>query len=481
MKQQSIKKNFLYNVAYQLLVHILPFITIPYVSRVLGAEKLGTYSYTYSIVYYFMIFAMLGLANYGNRTIAKARDNRKILSRTFKEIYYMQLISSLTMLVLYVGYLLVINESSSWTISIAQILYLLSCVFDISWFFFGLERFKLTVTWNMSIKVTALILIFLFVKGPEDLWVYTTILGGSTLVTQLALWPFVPKCIDNVKIRLGDIRKHIVPNLRLFLTVIGVTIFKVMDKTMIGMFSNMSEVGYYENAEKITQAPVTIISALGTVMLPRMSNMFRKSGDENKAGKVIRISMKVAMMFACALAFGLAAVGKDFAVVFFGVEFEKAGTLVAMLAVTIVFLAWGNVIRTQYLIPKEYDKEYAVSAFVGAGINLVVNLALIPNLGAIGACIGTILAEFSVAFYQTAVVKEKLPIRLYLKDSMQFILRAICMYIAIVLVGLLMKDVSIVVKVIAQVIVGVIVYTLASYKFIRKELMNFERHGDIWN
>ena len=183
MKQQSVKKNFLYNVIYQLLVHVLPFVTMPYVSRVLGVEKLGVYSYTYSIVYYFMIFAMLGLANYGNRTVAKARDSREELSRTFKEVYRMQLISSLAMVALYVVYLSVFNGNENWTISVAQILYLLSCVFDISWFFFGLERFRLTITWNMSIKVTALLLIFLLVKGPEDLWIYTVILGGSTLIT----------------------------------------------------------------------------------------------------------------------------------------------------------------------------------------------------------------------------------------------------------------------------------------------------------
>ena len=481
MKQQSVKKNFLYNVIYQLLVHVLPFVTMPYVSRVLGVEKLGVYSYTYSIVYYFMIFAMLGLANYGNRTVAKARDSREELSRTFKEVYRMQLISSLAMVALYVVYLSVFNGNENWTISVAQILYLLSCVFDISWFFFGLERFRLTITWNMSIKVTALLLIFLLVKGPEDLWIYTVILGGSTLITQLALWPFVPKCIDNVKIKASDVRKHIAPNLRLFLTVIGVTIFKVMDKTMIGMFSNMSEVGYYENAEKVSQAPVTIIMALGTVMLPRMSNMYRKGGDEAKAAKVIRISMKVAMLLACALAFGLLAVGRDFAVVFFGAEFEKAGILIMMLAITIVFLAWGNVIRTQYLIPKEYDKEYAASAFIGADVNLVINLALIPSLGAIGACIGTVFAEFSVAFYQTMVIRKKLPIKQYLIDSLWFVMRAACMYSVVSLVGFLLRDANITARIVAQVLVGSIVYVLMNYRFIRKELIDFEEHGNVWD
>ena len=279
----STKKNFIYNLSYQLLSQVLPFLTIPYVSRVLGAEDIGVYSYTYSIVHYFIIFAMMGLANYGNRTIAKVKDDKRKLAVTFKEIYYMQLLSSITMTLLYVAYLIIFDNTNQ-TIAIIQILHLISCIFDISWFFFGMEKFRLTTSINGVIKLLSLISIFIFIRNPGDLLPYTIILSGSTLISQVALWMFMPKDILKTKIKFSGIKKHIIPNLRLFLTTIGVMLFKIMDKTMLGIFSGMEEVGYYENAEKISQAPTTVLTALGVVMLPRMSNLYQNNDEKNVGG-----------------------------------------------------------------------------------------------------------------------------------------------------------------------------------------------------
>ena len=155
------KKNFIYNIIYQILILILPLITIPYVSRILGADGIGIYSYTYSIAYYFMLVAMLGLNNYGNRTIAKVRDDKEKLSKEFFGIYSLQLITSIIMVICYLLYVLIFDNSYK-IIALIQILYVISTVFDINWFFFGIEKFKLTITRNTIIKVLSLVLIFIF-------------------------------------------------------------------------------------------------------------------------------------------------------------------------------------------------------------------------------------------------------------------------------------------------------------------------------
>jgi O-antigen/teichoic acid export membrane protein len=175
-----VKKNFIYNFIYQILILILPLITVPYVSRVLGADGVGTYSYTYSIAYYFMIIAMLGLNNYGNRRIAKVRDNKEDLSKEFWSIYKLQLITSSIMIILYFLYVSLFATKYK-LIAFIQILYVASSMLDINWFFFGIEKFKLTITRNTIIKVFSLILIFIFVKNENDLWKYTTILSSSIL------------------------------------------------------------------------------------------------------------------------------------------------------------------------------------------------------------------------------------------------------------------------------------------------------------
>ena len=466
----GVKKNFLYNILYQILILIIPIVTVPYVSRVLGSTGIGIYSYTYSIVYYFMIFAMLGLNNYGNRSIAKARDNKEKLSRTFKEIYCMQIITSITMIILYFLYLVIFDVKYK-EIALIQSIYVISCLFDINWFFFGIEKFKLTVTRNAIIKVLSLISIFLLVKDKNDIWIYTLIASGSLLLSQLFLWPFVKKYVNNVEIKLKDFIKHFKPCLKLFLPVIAVAIYKVMDKTMIGWFSDVSEVGFYENAEKIINVPNAIIAALGTVMLPRMSNLYAKNREE-ESKKVIDKSIKLMMFLAFAMTFGLICISKNFSLIFFGQGFEKSGIIIILLSITILFLSWGNVLRTQYLIPKEYDKIYIESAFLGAIVNLIFNLIFIPKYASIGASIGTILAELSVMLYQTISIKNELPIKKYIKDIIPFFIKSIIMFIVIYLFNFF--NLNNILRIIIQVVLACIVYYLLNYKYVN-ELINLDK------
>ena len=461
------KKNFIYNIVYQVLVLFLPLVTIPYVSRILGANGIGIYSYTYSIAYYFMIIAMLGLNNYGNRTIAKIRDNKEKLSKEFWSIYFLQVIISVLMVILYLLYVLIF-ESQYKIIAIIQIMYVISSVFDINWFFFGMEKFKLTITRNIVIKLISLVLIFVLIKTPEDLWKYVAILAESTMFSNVILFSFIRKYVKFVKFSLKDIKKHLKPSIILFLPVIAVSIYKIMDKIMLGLLSNVTEVGYYENAEKMTQVPLSIITALGTVMLPRVSNMLsNKKEDEVK--KILEKTMPLIMFLTFPMVLGIIAISNDFAIVFFGEEFKKSGYLIQLLSITVVFLAWGNVIRTQYLIPKEKDREYIISAFLGAIVNFITNLIFIPKFASLGACIGTIMAEFVVMFYQTYVLRKELNIKKYLKDSSTFLIKSLIMFIIVILIGKLIKD-SKFIRILIQVFVGILIYIILNIRYIYKNV-----------
>lgn len=461
------KKNFIYNIVYQILILILPLITVPYVSRVLGAEGVGIYSYTYSIVYYFMIIAMLGLNNYGNRTIAKVRDDKEQLSNEFWSIYTLQLIVSIFMVTCYFIYVSLFDNEYK-IIAFIQIMYVISSVFDINWLFFGIEKFKLTITRNAFIKILSLIFIFIFVKTQDDVWKYTAILAGSTLISNIMLFSFLFKYVKYTKISKNDVLKHLKPSIVLFLPVIAVSIYKIMDKIMLGIISTVTEVGYYENAEKIIQVPLAIITALGTVMLPKVSNMI-SNNQENKVKELLKKTMPFIMFLVFPMVLGTIAIGRNFSMVFFGNQFEKSGYLMQLLSITIVFLSWGNVIRTQYLIPKEMDREYILSAFLGAIVNFIMNCIFIPRYDSIGACIGTILAEFVVMFYQSYVVRKELELKKYIINSIGFLIKAIIMFIAILIIGKVIKDNDLL-RIIVQVISGTIIYALLNIKYIYREL-----------
>lgn len=459
MKQ--VNKNFIYNVIYQIFIYLIPLVSVPYVSRTLGVSNIGVYSYTYSIVYYFMLASMLGINNYGSRSIAKCKDDKQKRSYQFCSIYLLQFILSLIMLCLYVLVAFIFGGQYR-TMLFIQTIYLFSVIFDINWFFFGIEKFKLTISRNVIIKVLSLILIFIFVKNDNDLWKYTIIMSGSTLISQTYLWLYLRKYIKFTKINLKDLIVHFKKCIILFIPVIAYSIYRVMDKTMIGAIVGPTELGFYENAEKIINIPISFITALGTVMLPYMSK--NSDNSQETFNKKIYSSFQLGFCFVIPMIFGLLAVGKNFAIIFFGSEFVKSGQIIQFLAVSILFTSIANVIRTNYLIPKEKDKIYVISTILGAIFNLLFNIILIPKFGAYGACVGTIVAEFTVMFYQLIVVRKDIDIRSMLKLLFKYLVKGIIMFIALLLIKLFIKNNILLLTV--QIVVAIIIYFVLNYQYI---------------
>lgn len=431
---KSLQKNFLYNVLYQILLVILPLITAPYISRTLGATAVGVYSYTYSVAYYFLLIAMLGIGNHGNRSIAAVRDDRKKLNKTFSSIYSLQVVTFSIAILAYAIYLVLFVKDNR-LIVLLQLIYVTSGLFDIGWLFFGLEQFKLTVARNTLIKISTVVLMFVFVHKPSDLWKYTLIMSAGTLFSQAYLWLYVKKYVSFEKCSVKEITSNIKPVLILFIPVLAYSIYKVMDKIMLGNMSSYDQVGFYNNAEKIINIPMGIITALGTVMLPRMSNIVA-NGDKKRVDDYIRISAKLVTLLSSAIAFGLMGVSSVLAPVFFGDEFIACGEIIRLLSVTVFFIAWANVIRTQYLIPNKRDSIYLTSTMVGAILNLVINWMLIPKYQANGAAFGTIVAEFSVMLVQMVAVKNELPMRKYIMSYSPILIIGLIMAVLVDRIGI---------------------------------------------
>ena len=455
---KSTNKNFLYNVIYQVFIFIIPLITTPYVSRVLGVNNVGIYSYTYSIVYYFMLAAMLGINNYGSREIAKASNNKEKLSKTFFSIYFLQLICCSIMIILYI-IVSGIYQYEYKSIMLIQLIYLISCVFDINWFFFGLEKFKITISRNIIIKLLSLILIFSFVNSRNELWLYTLIMSGSTLLSQIYLWFYIKKEVCFYRPTFNDIFKHLPECLVLFIPIISYSIYRVMDKTLIGAISNTIQLGNFESAEKIINIPISFITALGTVMMPHMS----KSSDEEYTEK-LRATFKLCFFFIIPMIIGLFVISNDFSNIFFGKEFTLTGDIIKYLLPTILFSAITNVIRSNYLIPKGKNKVYVVSTILGAIVNLILNLIFIKKYGALGACIGTIAAEFTVMLYQVISTRKVINYFKVFKIGVPFFIQSVIVGIIIYSIGLVISNIYL--KLAIQVVIAIIIYIIINHDYI---------------
>lgn len=227
------------------------------------------------------------------------------------------------------------------------------------------------------------------------MWIYILVLSLSTLISQLYLWIFIKKDVTLVKVSFKDIYLNYKPCIILFIPVIAYSIYRVMDKTMIGYFSDTIQLGNYESAEKIINIPLSIITALGTVMLPHMSKVSTKEYSEK-----IKDTYKLCFFMIFPICAGLLLVSKNFCNIFFGNGFDITPNLINLLIITVLFSCITNITRNNYLIPKSKDNIYVKSTICGAIVNFIFNLLFIPKYGAYGACFGTILAELVVMIYQ---------------------------------------------------------------------------------
>lgn len=418
MGSTRLKRNISYNFAYQVLILILPLITAPYLARVVGAEGVGIYSYSYSIATCFTYITMLGLNNYGNRAIASCGESKVRLTHTFWAIYAMQVVCFILAAAgyaFYVGYF-----AYDKTAAAMQSLFVLSSLLDINWFFFGIERFQLTVFRNAVVKIATVFFIFVFVKTPADVNTYILIMSGGFLLSQLCLWPFLPRYIGFRRPQWQDIVAHIRPNALLFVPVVAISIYNLISKIILGSLAGNAALGFYENAAKIEAVPLALIAAVGTVMMPRTTALLL-SGETRSSDLYREKTLVFIMAFSTMATFGIPAIATPFINIFYGRGFEESAQVLSILCINVFVSGFGNVVRTQYIIPKGRDSIFAWSAVLGAVASVSLNLILIPSFSAVGSAIAAVFAEVVVLGYQLTKVKREIPLRRYLLIAAKFL------------------------------------------------------------
>ena len=413
MKKHSYKLNILYNAIYRCVVIVTPLITSPYLSRVLGAEKLGVYSYANAFATYFVIFSLLGVSDYGNRTVAQVRGDRDRLSDAFWQIYYLQFFLTILLLAAYA--VSIFSAARYFTVQLVFGLYVLSSFFEVNWFAFGMEEFRLTSIRSIITRLGIVVCIFLFVKGPEDVWKYALITQLGNIASQAVILPLVFRNTDFRKPDIKAIVRHFKPNLILFLPVIASSVYQQLSKLMLGAWSTEAEVGFFQNAENIVTLPTFITTAIVTVMLPYASNLIaRGDGDENR--QLLYSTLKYTSVLNVAMAFGMFAIAKDFIPWYLGESFSRSASLVMILAPMIFFNGFSSIIRYQHLIPNEMDRANLASMFGGAAVDILASLLLIPLQGAAGAAWATVIAYCATLLIQLLYAGKQLELMLIFRS-----------------------------------------------------------------
>lgn len=453
-EKKSITKNYMYNLIYQVLVLISPLITIPYISRVLGAENIGIYSYTLSITAYFILFGALGMSLYAQREIAYNQDNPPKYSLIFWEMVLLRIITMSISILIY--YFTIIKYGTYQLYYKILILEILGNCIDITWFFQGLEEFKKIVKRNVIIKLISITCTFALVKTSNDLVIYFIIYVLTLLIGNLSLWLYLSKFLVRIDIRKINILRHLKQTISLFVPQVAVQVYTILDKTMVGtIVQEKAEVGYYDQSQKIIKIALSVVTSLGTVMLPRIANNYIK--NEKEAVRVyMEKSFNLIFLLSFPMMFGVLAVSGRFVPVFFGQGYDRVIILMNIISPIFILIGLSNVIGAQYLLPTKRQKEYTISVVSGAILNFVANMCLIWNLKAVGASIGTVIAEIAVTSVQLYFVRKDFKIKDLIKMSKNYIISSVIMFGVCCVTGMIIKDNLI--ATVLEVLIGIITY-----------------------
>lgn len=450
MKQPSLKKNFVLNTIYQILIIVIPFISMPYISRVLGAGGVGTYSYTYSIQTYFAMFAALGTVTYGTREIARVRENEEERSRLFWEIELLTVLTSLACLILW-GIWILFNHEYRMCYVILTI-NIIAVIFDISWFYAGMEQFEYIVRQNTIFKVLGLISLFVFVKHESDLYLYIAIMAASTLLGNMTMWLYLGRFLNKVNVKEFNLKRHFKETLIYFVPTIATSIYSVLDKTLIGAITkDANENGYYEQATNIVNAAkVVSFVAINGVMESRSSFLFAQ-GKTDRVKSMIEDSMNYILFMGFGIIFGLVGVADEFVPWFFGPGFYKVPVLIKMLSPVIVIIGVSHCLGSQYYTPSGRRAQSAKFIITGSVINLVLNLILIPKFWSYGAVIASVIAECVITFLYMRNCDGYLRLSQLIKNGWKKLLAGIIMAVVLIIIHINMF---------IEIIIGIALYII---------------------
>jgi len=444
---------------------ITPFITTPYVSRVLKPQGIGIDAYVMSVVQLFLVFAILSIPLYGSRQVA-TKENITETSKEFWSIYIIQIIVSLFTCIMYFLFISVTTDYKE--LFFIHIFSLVAAAIDISWYFIGKEQIKKITIRNILIRLLGIFLVFALVKDYNDLSLYIIINTTTLFAGQLIMWIPLLKEIRYVKITFLNIKPHILPIITLFIPQLLIQVYVLANKVVLGNISGETEVGYYNQANKIIKLALGVITSLGTVLLPRMALEFSK-GNISQIKMYTKYTLQFVLMITLPMTFGMMSIAPNFVNWFFGEGYSEVATLIILMSPVILFVGLANIFGLQILIPTNQSNKYSIAVTVGAVLSLIVNLILVPSYGGIGTVVALLVAEVIGALILMFYAREYFIMSYFMKLFCRYFVLSIGVYILVILIGNIMSCSPLLITVI-QLLVGGAFY-LAGLLIIRDSMI----------
>lgn len=438
----SIKRNFALNLVNTISGLLFPLVTFPYASRILLADGIGQVQFFQGIIGYISLCTALGIPLYAIREIARVRNDKTLCSKTAIEIL---LLHSVLTLAGYVMVYVLIATVAKIQVDIPLFLLLSTNLFFTAigalWFYQGIEDFKYITIRAVLIRLFSLVCLFVFIKDKSDLFYYAAISVTAEVGSNLFNFIRLRKYIDVSQLRLKELRplRHLRPALKIFAMNVVISIYINLDSVMLGFMKNEAAVGYYAASTRITKSILGVVSSLGTVLLPHFTNLINNNCmDEFQqlVEKVINFTLAISLP----LTVGLIFMAAPLIHLFCGDKFEPAILTVQIMAPIILFISLSGIMCWQILFPLDKEKWVVYATLIGAIINFILNLLLIPYYSQYGAGIATSIAECLVVIITIVFARRYVSVKLASKKNIHYYIAAVLMTALLFVLDKLITD-----------------------------------------
>lgn len=403
-KQKSLTLNFMMNATLSMSSFLFPMLTFPYISRVLKPTGTGKVYFVTALVNYFAMFAQLGIPTYGIRACASVREDREKLSRTVHELLCINLIMNgavYTVLWLSIALVPKLREEKPLCLIISSSIFLFSI--GVEWLYKALEQYTYITIRSILFKLLALAAMFLLVHEESDYVIYGGISILASSASNLMNFANAHRYVSLRPVGDYDLSRHVKPVLVFFAMSCATTIYTNLDSVMLGFLCSDAEVGYYNTAVKVKVILVSIVTSLGAVLLPRAS-YFVKKGEMDQFRRISGKALHFVLLAAGSMMVYFMLMASECIDFLAGPLFENSTVSMQIIMPTLLFIGLSNILGIQILVPIGGEKVVLWSEIGGAVTDLILNALLIPRMGAAGAAIGTLAAEFVVVAYQYVVL-----------------------------------------------------------------------------
>nr|WP_027975935.1 flippase [Streptococcus devriesei] len=405
-RYNSVRFNFVMNFILTISNFIFPLITFPYASRVLQAQGVGTVSFATSIITYFTMVGMMGIPTYGIRACAKIRNDQAKLRKTVQEIFLLNAIVMLLALAgLGISVFMVPKLSQEKTLYLIMSSTLIFNVLGVDWLYKALEKYSYITVRSIIFKFLSLILLLLLVKNKEDYVIYGAITVFAGVGSNLMNFLNLRRLIDLKPLKNLDLKQHLKPCLTFFLLTVSTTIYLNVDTTLIGFIKGDHQVGYYTAAVKIKQILVSIVTSLGTVLLPRLS-FYHEQERHAEFRTLVEKALSFVFVLAVPLTVFFVLDAKESILFLSGDNFLPAVLPMQLIMPTVIFIGISNLMGIQILVPMQKEMLVVVSTIIGATADVLINVITIPLFGAAGAAFAGSIAELTVVLVQLYFLRD---------------------------------------------------------------------------